>query len=198
MAVSRYFNVTNPPKLIEDLEDPFINHALTSVCCELYYKYGMYPAPFTAMLTTARHIDFNKIKNIVDNKNQNLNQENQNPENQTNNQDPKPKKEKNSKRVAAGKKGAEARWKRMQAQQIPTDQAPQEAPQEQEIITREPQTNESTLKVNVYKNYIPLCAVLIFGIGIFMLCNKSMPATQVTQPPQQSTPKSDIDPFEMN
>ena len=68
MAVSRYFNVTNPPKLIEHLEeDPFINHALTSVCCKLYYKYGMYLAPFTAMLTTARHIDFNK--NIVDNKN---------------------------------------------------------------------------------------------------------------------------------
>ena len=68
MAVSRYLNVTNPPKLIEDLEeDPFINHALTSVCCELYYKYGMYLAPFTAMLTTARHINFNK--NIVVNKN---------------------------------------------------------------------------------------------------------------------------------
>ena len=70
MAVSRYFNVSNPPKLIEDLEeDPFINHALTSDCCELYYKYGMYLAPFTAMLTTARHIDFNTNKNIVDNKN---------------------------------------------------------------------------------------------------------------------------------
>ena len=69
MAVSRYFNVTNPPKLIEDLEDPFINHALTSVCCELYYKYGMYLAPVTAMLTTARHINFNKNKNIMDNKN---------------------------------------------------------------------------------------------------------------------------------
>lgn len=70
MGVSKYFNVTNPPRLIEDLkEDPFINHALTSVCCELYYKYGMYLAPFTAMLTTARHIDFNKNKNIVDNKN---------------------------------------------------------------------------------------------------------------------------------
>lgn len=70
MGVSKYFSVTNPPKLIEDLEeDPFINHALTSVCCELYYKYGMYLAPFTAMLTTARHIDFNKNKNIIDNKN---------------------------------------------------------------------------------------------------------------------------------
>ena len=60
MAVSRYFNVTNPPKLIEDSEeDPFINHALTSVCCELYYMYGMFLAPFTAMLTSARYIDFN-------------------------------------------------------------------------------------------------------------------------------------------
>ena len=67
MAVTRYFNVTNPPKLIEDLEeDPFINHALTSVCCELYYRYGMYIAPFTAILTTARYIDFNTNKNIVD------------------------------------------------------------------------------------------------------------------------------------
>ena len=43
MGVSKYFNVINPPKLLEDLEeDPFINHALTSICCELYYKYGMY------------------------------------------------------------------------------------------------------------------------------------------------------------
>ena len=59
MGVSKYFNVVNPPKLIQDLEeDPFINHALTSTCCELYYRYGMYLAPFTAMLTTAGHIDF--------------------------------------------------------------------------------------------------------------------------------------------
>ena len=42
MGVSKYFNVINPLKLLEDLEeDPFINHALTSICCELYYKYGM-------------------------------------------------------------------------------------------------------------------------------------------------------------
>ena len=61
MGVSKYFNVVDPPKLIQDLEeDPFINHALNSSCCELYYRYGMYLAPFTAMLTTARHIDFTK------------------------------------------------------------------------------------------------------------------------------------------
>ena len=82
-------------------------------------------------------------------------------------------------------------------------QAPAEqkgAPVEQETVTkvtREPQETESTLKVNVYKNYIPLCAVLVVGIGIYMLYNKPVPiqAKQVTQPPpQQSTP----DPFEMN
>ena len=67
MGVSKYFSVENPPKLLEDLEeDPLINHPLTSVCCELYYKYGMYLAPFTAMLTTAKHINFNKNKNATE------------------------------------------------------------------------------------------------------------------------------------
>ncbi len=60
-CVSKYFNVVDPTKLLENLtEDPFINSALTTTCCELYYRYGMYLAPFTALLTTARHIDFNK------------------------------------------------------------------------------------------------------------------------------------------
>jgi len=68
MGVSKYFPIANTPKLIEDLEeDPFINHALTSACCELYYKYGMYLAPITAMLTTVRHIDFKNNKNIDNN-----------------------------------------------------------------------------------------------------------------------------------
>ena len=128
--------------------------------------------------------------------NQNLNQENQNQEkNQTNNQDLKPK---NPKRVAAGKKGAEARWKRMQAQQVPVEQKEDAVEQETVTkVTREPQETESTLKVNVYKNYIPLSVVLVVGIGIYMSYNKPVPiqAKQVTQPPpQQSTP----DPFEMN
>ena len=56
----------SPPKLLEDLEeDPFINHALTSVRCELCYKYGMFLAPSTAMLTTAKHINCNKNKNAI-------------------------------------------------------------------------------------------------------------------------------------
>ena len=65
MGVSKYFNVVNPPKLIQDLEeDPFINHALTSTCCELYYRYGMYLAPFTALLTTTKHI--NGFKSVAE------------------------------------------------------------------------------------------------------------------------------------
>ena len=62
LGVSKYFNVPDPPKFLKDLEeDPFINNALNSVCCELYYKYGMYLAPFTALLTTAQHISFGKL-----------------------------------------------------------------------------------------------------------------------------------------
>ena len=46
----------NLPKLTSDLEeDPFVGHALTTACCELYYRYGMYLAPLTAAMTTAKH-----------------------------------------------------------------------------------------------------------------------------------------------
>lgn len=64
LGVSKVFPVANPPQLIDDLtEDPFVNNALTTVCCEMYYKYGMYLAPLTAMLTTVKHIDFQKNNN---------------------------------------------------------------------------------------------------------------------------------------
>jgi hypothetical protein len=67
MGISKYVNVVDQPKLIQDLEeDPFINHALTNSCCELYYRFGMYLAPFTAMLTTVRHIDFSQSKREID------------------------------------------------------------------------------------------------------------------------------------
>ncbi|CAC5383095.1 unnamed protein product [Mytilus coruscus] len=55
MGVSKFFKVVNPPILIQDLEeDPFINNALTNTCCELYYRYGMYLAPFTAILNNSK------------------------------------------------------------------------------------------------------------------------------------------------
>ena len=59
MGISQYFKVIDPPKLIEELEeDPFVDHALTTACCELYYRFGMFIAPFTAGLTTMKHVDF--------------------------------------------------------------------------------------------------------------------------------------------
>ena len=47
------------PKLVADLEeDPFVEHALSGFICELYHRYGMFLAPLTAALTTARHCRF--------------------------------------------------------------------------------------------------------------------------------------------
>ena len=59
MTVPRFFPIEEAklPALFQDLkEDPFVNHALTTLCCELYYNYGMYLAPLTAMLTTVKYI----------------------------------------------------------------------------------------------------------------------------------------------
>lgn len=47
------------PALVADLAaDPFVGHALSSATCELYHRYGMYLAPITAALTTAKHCQF--------------------------------------------------------------------------------------------------------------------------------------------
>ena len=51
------------PELVADLEqDPFVSSALQSACCELYYRYGMYLAPLTAALTTAKHCDWSRVE----------------------------------------------------------------------------------------------------------------------------------------
>ena len=95
-----------------------------------------------------------------------------------------PQKVKNPVRVAAGKKGAEARWsKRKQPQAQPehepiriTKKSPEQPP------PRPPVT------LNVYKNFFPLCVLIgTVGIGIFLNCRKAD-----MQPKMQPT-----DPFEM-
>ena len=51
------------PDLVADLEaDPFVGHALSSVTCELYHRYGMFLAPLTAALTTVKHCQFGQQK----------------------------------------------------------------------------------------------------------------------------------------
>ena len=53
-------------KLSSDLEcDPFVNHALTTACCELYHRFGAYLAPITAALTTLKHCEFRQPGDII-------------------------------------------------------------------------------------------------------------------------------------
>lgn len=51
---------SNRIKLEKDLnDDPFVGHALTSFCCELYHRYGMYLAPITAAVATYKYSEHN-------------------------------------------------------------------------------------------------------------------------------------------
>ena len=61
LAAGRFLPIPpeNHIQLVADLEDdPFVEHALTTACCEMYYRYGMYLAPLTAAMTTAKHCQF--------------------------------------------------------------------------------------------------------------------------------------------
>ena len=95
---------------------------------------------------------------------------------------------KNPVRVAAGKKGAEARWsKRNQAQ-----------PEHEPIrITKEsPEQPPPRLPVtvNVYKNFFPLCVLIgATGILIFLISRKANMQPEI-QPEIKQRP---TDPFEM-
>ena len=49
----------NRQPLVAELEsDPFVDHALTSIACEMYYHCGNLLAPFTAALTTLDYCQF--------------------------------------------------------------------------------------------------------------------------------------------
>ena len=62
-VVSYFITIDDIPELIQELnEDPFIDHAMNRTCCELYHKYGMYLAPLTTIITTAKHFDFKERK----------------------------------------------------------------------------------------------------------------------------------------
>ena len=207
MGVSKYFNVINPPKLLEDLEeDPFINHALTSVRCELYYKYGMYLALFTAMLTTAKHINLNKNKNAIDKiETQEIPkaqepQKTHEPKTEEPQTEEPQRKVKNPIRVAAGKKGAEVRWnKQKQAQQAQQGQQAQQAQAEHESIRITKGPPERPQTVNVNKNFFPLSVLIrAVGVGIFMIYGRKTEMQPKMQPKiQPEITQRPTDPFEM-
>ena len=108
-----------------------------------------------------------------------------------------PQKVKNPVRVAAGKKGAEARWsKRNQAQAL------QAQPEHEPIrITKEsPEQPPPRLPVtvNVYKNFFPLCMLIgAAGIGIFLICRKAEMQPKIQPEIQSEIKQRLIDPFEM-
>ena len=58
-VASMFFPIENQPAFVADLEaDPLVGHALSSVTCELYHRYGMLLAPLTAALTTMKYCQF--------------------------------------------------------------------------------------------------------------------------------------------
>ena len=72
LAAGRYLPIPfeSQDSLRSDLEnDPFVGHALTTITCELYHKYGMYLAPITAALTTAKYCEFKQINSNVNRNN---------------------------------------------------------------------------------------------------------------------------------
>jgi len=60
--------------LVADLKkDLFVNSALSSTCCELYFRYDMFLAPIIAALTTAKHCEWghNHVEGLAPDSNEN-------------------------------------------------------------------------------------------------------------------------------
>lgn len=55
-TVSRWLPIDDVDGFESDLrDDPFVEHALGNLCCQLYHRYGAFLAPVTTALTTAKH-----------------------------------------------------------------------------------------------------------------------------------------------
>ena len=55
-AASTWLPIDDKEELESDLQsDPFVEHALSGLCCQLYHRFGSFLAPVTAALTTAKH-----------------------------------------------------------------------------------------------------------------------------------------------
>ena len=100
-------------------------------------------------------------------------------------------------RVAAGKKGVEARWRKRKQ-----PQAQQAQPEHEPIrITKkfpEQPPPRPPVTVNVYKNFFPLCVLIgAVGIGIFLICRKAEMQAKMQPEIQPEIKQRPTDPFEM-
>ena len=109
-------------------------------------------------------------------------------------------KTKDPRRVAAGKKGAEARKRNAELRRKEAEIIKKENI-ELKSITKDDddvQTNkESSQNINIYQNYIPLCITVgVVGIGLYFYKSNSNKPIKTYTPPVET--KKEIDPFEFN
>ena len=99
---------------------------------------------------------------------------------------------KNPVRVAAGKKGAEARWSKR-------NQAQQSQPEPIRITKESPeQPPRLPVTVNVYKNFFLICVLIgAAGIGIFLISRKAEMQPKIQPEIQPEIKQRPTDPFEM-
>ena len=103
-------------------------------------------------------------------------------------------KPKDPKRVAAGKKGAEAKKMKAELKRKETETMKKEN-MELKHVTKEPiYKKDVVVHQNIYKNYIPLCFVIgVVGLGLYVYKSSSTSVKEVVKPPP---PQKEIDPFE--
>jgi hypothetical protein len=108
--------------------------------------------------------------------------------------------DKNPKRVSAGKKGAEAKKIKNELKRKEMDKIKKEN-MELKSITKDDEPS----KINVYKNYIPLCLVGIVGIGVYLYMHapKQVKIKEDIKPKKKEIDRhkagrnDDFDPFEL-
>ena len=64
MRTCAVLGISNQDAPSEDLEnDPFLNSALQTATCELYYRFGLFLAPLSVGIITSRHYLYEHNKN---------------------------------------------------------------------------------------------------------------------------------------
>ena len=122
---------------------------------------------------------------------------------------------KNPKRVSAGKKGAEAKKMRAELKRKEVEAMKKEnmklksITKDDDKVTHALDYDKVTYEVKevqqqrphfIYKNYIPLCLILVVGFGLYMYTfqktDKSEQVAPVVQKPTPTIRQKEIDPFE--
>lgn len=113
------------------------------------------------------------------------------------------KKQKNLKRVEAGRKGAEARKRNSELRRKETETIKKEN-MELKSITKddeEVKNPPNSQNINIYKNYIPICITIgVVGLGLYMYKSTTNKPIQTYTPPVEIhvQKEKEIDPFEFN